>query len=281
MADVAHEHQRAALAASACRRRAPGSAVGLQPAVSVGRPFEAGGEVALHQAEPVAVDADLVLGVDGGDLSSQSMIAVSALSSRTSATPAGSSCRSDGRGRSRSRRGGRGGRPARQPASCPRSRSSPLSVTRRSSSIFDIRRRRHGCRGQRRDLVEQGPAPGDHPGAALFIVAAGRRPVAERVGAVEGVVEAAPAGVGGVERVAGVVDRNDQLRAGDLGDLGIDAGGADREGRRRIDEIADLAEELLLLGGIAGRSAAERRVARVDPRLEVLAACEAGAGSRG
>ena len=40
--------------------------------------------------------------------------------------------------------------------------------------------------------------------------------VAERVRAVQGVVQRAPSRVGGVDRVAGVGHRHDQLRAGDL-----------------------------------------------------------------
>ncbi len=46
-------------------------------------------EVAVHQAEPVAVDDDLVLGVDRGNRISQSMIAVIADSSQTSEIRAG------------------------------------------------------------------------------------------------------------------------------------------------------------------------------------------------
>ena len=86
--------------------------------------------------------------------------------------------------------------------------------------------------GERRDLVEEALGPGEHLGAAHGIVAAAARGavvLGQHVGAVERVVEAAPAGVGGVERVAGVGDRHHQLRAGDVGDLGIDVGGVDGE----------------------------------------------------
>ena len=47
------------------------------------------------------------------------------------------------------------------------------------------------------------------------------------VGAVERVVERAPARIGGVQRIARIHHRHDQLRPGDHGDLGIDIGGGD------------------------------------------------------
>ena len=89
---------------------------------------------------------------------------------------------------------------------------------------------------ERHDVVEEGPHPRDDAGAAGRVVRPGCGQVAHGVGAVQRVVQRAPPGVGRVERVAGVRRRHDELRPGERGDLGVDAGGVDRErlpGRRR------------------------------------------------
>ena len=105
-----------------------------------------------------------------------------------------------------------------------------------------------GAARQRGDLVQQLAGIGDNLAAALGIIAlaAGRR--LQGVGAVEGVIEAAPARIGGVQGVAGVGHRHHELRAGQPGDLGIDVLGVDLEGRRGGQQIADLAQE----GGLFG-----------------------------
>ena len=82
---------------------------------------------------------------------------------------------------------------------------------------------------ERRDLVEQVAREGDHPRAAHRVVVGAALAAAvlgDRVGAVERVVQAAPARIGGVQRVARVGHRHHELRAGDGADLGIDVGGA-------------------------------------------------------
>ena len=97
--------------------------------------------------------------------------------------------------------------------------------------------------GEREQLVQQLVGRRDHLRAALLVVA--RREVVvlrERVGAVEGVEERAPAGVGGVERVARHGGGHHQLRARHLGDLRVDAGHAEVRDRVR-HQVADLGEE--------------------------------------
>jgi hypothetical protein len=91
------------------------------------------------------------------------------------------------------------------------------------------------------------------------------------VGAVEGVIEAAPAGVGGVQREAAVGHRHDELRPGHLGDLGVDVLGADLEGGRLGKQVADLAQEGGFLGHVQ-RLAAALAPPGVDLRLQVVAA---------
>ena len=124
--------------------------------------------------------------------------------------------------------------------------------------------------GERGDLVEEAAAPGYHFRPSRRVVTPRRWRRAKRVGAVQRVVEAAPAGVGGVQGIARVAQRNDELGSGDRGDLRIDALGADGEGRRRVDQVIDLAEEGFLLGR-RRHLAAKRCVARVDPRLQIVA----------
>ena len=101
---------------------------------------------------------------------------------------------------------------------------------------------------QGRDVVEQGPNPSDHSGAAGRIVRTSRWLVAERVGPVYGVVQRSPACVGGIDRVARVRHRDDQLWARDRGDLGVQPVGVDGERGPRRNQVADLLEE----GAVAG-----------------------------
>ncbi len=127
--------------------------------------------------------------------------------------------------------------------------------------------------GERRDLVEEALGPGEHLAAANGIVAAaagGAAVLGQCVGAVERVVEAAPAGVGRVERVARVGDGNDELRAGDARDLVVDAGGVDGEVGAFRHEIADLGEESLVRGQVE-RLALARAVPVVDLGLQIVA----------
>ena len=66
--DVAHQHEAAALEEhDGAVRGDVGTVVGKVPRHLAAALVEGLDEVALHQAEPVAVDEDLVLGVDGGD----------------------------------------------------------------------------------------------------------------------------------------------------------------------------------------------------------------------
>lgn len=92
-------------------------------------------------------------------------------------------------------------------------------------------------------LVQEGLGEGDHLGAPDGVVPArllGPVCFGDHVGPVEGVVEAPPAGVGRVEGVTGVIDRDDQLRPGHDSDLWVDVGGLDLEVFALGHEVADL-----------------------------------------
>ncbi len=102
------------------------------------------------------------------------------------------------------------------------------------------------CVLQRRGLVQHPAREGDHLGAAHRVVALallGAALFGDGVGAVERVVEAAPARVGGVEGVACVQDGHHQLRAGLDGELVVHVGGGGLHARGLRHEVADLLQE--------------------------------------
>ena len=105
--------------------------------------------------------------------------------------------------------------------------------------------------GERHGLVEETPRPGDDKLAACRIVTFvlhGKRVARNGVGAIEGVVERAPSRIGGIERVARVTDRHDELRSGDGGDLLVDIGRIDFERRPFRYEVADIGKKRLVRG---------------------------------
>ena len=114
--------------------------------------------------------------------------------------------------------------------------------------------------------VQQVTGEADDPVAADGIV----RPVppaavagADHVGAVEGVVQAAPAGIRGVQGVSGVVHGHHELRSGHVGDLRVHVGRRDPHTFRCGSQIPDLAQERLV-GSPVVRLAPSRDVPPVD-----------------
>ena len=104
-----------------------------------------------------------------------------------------------------------------------------------------------GARRQRRSLVEELARIGDHLVATNLVIA---RPlfgaVAFRndVGAVQRVIQRAPASIGRVQREPRVEDRHHQLRAGGRRDFVVDAGGGDGEVTGFGQQVTDFSEEL-------------------------------------
>jgi hypothetical protein len=64
----------------------------------------------------------------------------------------------------------------------------------------------------------------------LRIIAALGCLAGDRIGAIERVIQAAPARIGGIEQEARVEDRHDQLRPGGLRQFGVNIGRIDRKG---------------------------------------------------
>ncbi len=124
-------------------------------------------------------------------------------------------------------------------------------------------------------LVQQRLRVSHHAGPAGRIVPRSRLALfpGKHVGAVESIVETAPAGVGGVQAIPGVVDRDNQLGPGDRGDFWVDIGRFDGERPLVTDQVSDLGQE------IAGLRATETRfpsleVPRVDLPLQFVTACQ-------
>ena len=126
--------------------------------------------------------------------------------------------------------------------------------------------------GEREVLVEEGPATGDDLVAADLVVVVPGGELAllrDHIRAVEGVVQRAPASVHGVGGEPRVEQRDDQLRAGDAGNLVVDVVGADLEVGRLVEQVADLLEE----GGVGLRvgHAWVLAVELVDAGLQLVA----------
>ncbi|MCY1391936.1 hypothetical protein D9M71_67910 [compost metagenome] len=293
VADVAHEQQGAAVQG---QRGAVGFGVFAVRVHGAGEGAAALGdflgEIALHQAQPVAVDHDLVVGIDGGDR----VFAVHDGGQRglhQHVLHAGGVGLADGAGRIDldfevqavvlQQHGARLG--------CVTLEGDELggvlqaglaAVLQAHYKIFAV----HyisaggsvGAGFQRCSLVEEGAGEGDHLVTADLVVALallGAAFVADGVGAVERIVERTPARVGGVQGETCVHHRHDQLRAGHGGDFFVDVLGSGLEVGRFRQQVADLLEERLVGHGIMGLAGA-CLVPGVDLGLQFIAFGEEG-----
>src|SRR5690554_494424 len=135
-----------------------------------------------------------------------------------------------------------------------------------------------GCRiavgtfGQGRCLIKECAGIGNYLVAPYLVVARallGATFFTDGVGAVQSIVQRPPTGVGGVEREAGVHDRHHQLGTGHGGDLFVHVLGGNLEVGRFRQQIADLLQEGLVGSGIMGLAGA-LLVPCVDLSLEVV-----------
>src|SRR5690606_3266123 len=125
---------------------------------------------------------------------------------------------------------------------------------------------------ERRTLVEEISCPGNDFLAALRVVAAPLlSPVLfrDRIRAVKRVIERAPAGVSGVQRIAGIHHRHDELRPGNDRDLVIDITGLNLEGRPFLAQVADIPQKRLVGSEVVRR--AMLLVPGIDFRLKLIA----------
>ena len=135
--------------------------------------------------------------------------------------------------------------------------------------------------GQRGRRVQELAGAGDDAGAPHRVVLGAPLAAAvlgDDVGAVERVVQTAPAGVGGVQRVARVGHRHDELRPGDCRDLRIDVRRRRGEVLALRHQVADLLQHRLVLRQV-DRLVVVLPVPRVDAALQLLALGPAARGS--
>ena len=95
------------------------------------------------------------------------------------------------------------------------------------------------------------------------------------IGAVERVVQAAPAGIGRVQRVTGVEYGNHQLRSGLHSQLGIDIFGVDARSFGYRNQVADLPQKRLVSRHISNRTGV-RAVPGIEFGLQALALGQQG-----
>ncbi len=121
--------------------------------------------------------------------------------------------------------------------------------------------------GQGRGLIEKLAGVFDDLGAARRVVAHARFQaflVRDHVGAVERVVQRAPARVGRVQRIAGVEDGHHQLRAGLQRQFGVHVGGGAAHVGGRRHQVADLFQERAI-----GRHVADRAGIGLVPAVQL------------
>ena len=133
--------------------------------------------------------------------------------------------------------------------------------------------------GERQVAVEEVAHPVDHRAGASLVqsAAGGAGMLGEHVAAVDGVVQRAPARIGGVQGVAGVVHRHHELGRGDACDLRVDVFGFDLEIRPLGHQVADGLQE----AAVGGRFEGVLDVPLVDPALQLGAALQQAAVARG
>jgi hypothetical protein len=286
VADIADEHERAAGQGDLATTGPLEGAVRVQAALQrLAALLEAGGEVPAHEAEPVAVHGDLVIGIhrrdgvlgihDGGEGGFQHEIG-DAGGVGTADLVAAVDHDLQMQAVLRQQDGGRLGLAAEIAAELrgvlqPEAGAAVLQHAQRAV-LHAVGRGEGVAAGlQRRGGVQHGAGARDDGGAASGVVAAGARAfLRDGIGAVEGVVQAAPARIGGIQCVAGVVHGHDELRPGEAGDLVIHVPGGDLERRRRVQQVADAAQEGLI-GLPVHRAGGVGAVPFVDAVLEGVA----------
>ena len=250
-------------------------------------------QIALHQAEPVAVDDGLVVGVDGGD----GVFTVhdgGQCRFHQDVLHAGGIGLADRAGRVDldlevdavvlQQHGDRCagvalealqlGRVLQAGGAAILQRNDQLAAFDAIAGGIDVR-----AGFQRCSFVEEIARIGDDLVAADLVVArplGGAVRFGDGVGAVERVIQRAPAGVGGVQGEARVHDRHHQLRAGHAGDFFVDVLGGGLEVFGFRQQVADFLKEGLVRHGVMGLAGAGL-VPGVDLGLQLVALGQQGA----
>ena len=129
---------------------------------------------------------------------------------------------------------------------------------------------RIGTAGQRRRLIQERLGPRHDTRAPRRIIGPLGRQIAQRIRAVEGVIQTAPPRIGRVQQEPRIQDRHHQLRSRQRRQLGVHIPGRDGEGGRLLNQIADLAQETSRRHGVV-RLSAPCAIPVVDLGLKVVA----------
>ncbi len=128
----------------------------------------------------------------------------------------------------------------------------------------------------REGVIQKDPCARHNPCPAPAIIAPRCWQAAHGIGAVIGIIKAAPPCISRIQGKTRIGDWNDKLRACHCGDLGVDLAGFDLEGLTLGEEVADFAQEILI--GIAVmRLAAMRDMPVINLLLQALALLKQGA----
>ena len=141
-----------------------------------------------------------------------------------------------------------------------------------------VRNRVAGCipmtaRRKRHGLIQHRAHALDHLAAAKGVVVRAARQFSgflDGIGAIEGIVKTAPAGIGGIERVTRIAERHHQLRAREPGDLGVHVLRADLEVRPLRNQVAR-PDQVRFVGRDIERLPAPRAMPVVDVELQLVA----------
>ena len=122
----------------------------------------------------------------------------------------------------------------------------------------------------RERFIQKHTRPRNNAGTVAFVVAPFGRQSTHRVSAIKPVVQAAPTGIGRVQRIARIGDRHDKLRASDRCNLGVHIGRFNRKSIALRQQIPDLAQELLIRIMVM-RLVAPRQMPLVNLGLNIFA----------
>ena len=280
MADIAHQHQGAALHVERATVRRGEDRIGVERAGhALAGLLEAFLEIALHQPEPVGIGQHLVLGIDAGDrilqIHDDGDGALQPDIGEARLIPASHPVRAiedqlDMEGIVAQEHGVR--RAGMATISDEFLRVDQRHVVHQQRALADMIPARIRVAGpfEREGIVEEHPRPRHDPGAPATVITAGGGKASHRVRAIEAVVETAPAGICRVEGEAGIGDRHDELRTRHRRDFRVDVLGFDDEIVAFREQVADFAQESLV--GVAVVTPVPMLdVPGVDPSLQILA----------
>uniref|UniRef100_A0A1X7TJ97 Uncharacterized protein n=1 Tax=Amphimedon queenslandica TaxID=400682 RepID=A0A1X7TJ97_AMPQE len=315
-ADIAHQHQASAGQGDRLSGGAAPRPIRIQPPLDGPSPlFEFGIEASFHQPQPVAVDAGLVVGIhgahrilailDGGDRRFEhDIFDPGGVQSPRRVLPIDMQLDMQAMIAKEQGSGGVGVPPPFAvadpfPAIGESGATSVLEPYLQRGPVFAGGGGRDdgvggdigvGAGFERQCAIQEAHGPGDHlpPSLRIEAACAALPSAGNDIASVKRIEKASPAGVGGVEGIAGVVDGDHQLRTGEARDLaprspviGVVFVIAERwiglrKGIERHD-IADGFQEGAVIGGVESASlSAKRQMPIIDLRLQPIAFFEQG-----